>query len=125
MDQSEFYIYKKEVYWSVLHEGFSIPVIIQVLFHQKINKYLKRGEKKEIIFLLNNIEYKVKLTNLLFNERKYPNHKDIIQIRYSPNSDFSKKLREIFINSYNYLKMKRNSINDVKKQLISVPDDKK
>lgn len=64
MDQSEFYIYKKEVDWSVLHEGFSIPVIIQVLFHQKINKYLKRGEKKEIIFLLDNIDYRVKLTTV-------------------------------------------------------------
>lgn len=31
------YVYKKEIDWSVLHQGVSIPVTIQVIFQNTIN----------------------------------------------------------------------------------------
>jgi len=65
--------------------------------------------------------YQVKLTNQAFDERKYPNHVDILQIRYSPQSPFTKKLREIFKSSFHYLQRKRISSN----RIIRVPEEKR
>jgi hypothetical protein len=41
MMEEQFYIYKKEGDWSVLQEGFSIPVSIQVVFKERMKNYLK------------------------------------------------------------------------------------
>jgi hypothetical protein len=48
MLEEQFYIYKKEIDWSVLWEGFSIPVSIQVVFKERMKNYLGRGEKRDI-----------------------------------------------------------------------------
>jgi len=108
MIETQFYIYKKEVDWSVLHEGFSIPVSIQVHFQKQLHRFLKRGESKVINLGLENKAYKARVINQPFDKRKYPKHKDTIQIRYSPESDLSKKIRELFHVSYNYLKIMRD-----------------
>jgi hypothetical protein len=76
------YVYKKEVDWSVLHQGVSIPVTIQVVFQTTINKFLPRGQSKDIYLVLEGKTYKARLVNQKFDERKYPNRKDILQIRY-------------------------------------------
>jgi 5-methylcytosine-specific restriction enzyme A len=117
----QFYIYKKDVDWSVLREGFSIPVLIQIVFKERMNNYLKRGEKRDLKVILDNHTYQVKLINQAFDEKKYPGHVDILQIRYSPQSPFAIKLREIFTSSLDYLKEKR--IND--KKIIRVPEEKR
>jgi len=57
-----------------------------------------------INLLLENKAYKAKVINQPFDRKKYPKHKDIIQIRYSPKGDLSNKIRELFHVSYNYLK---------------------
>jgi len=110
MITEQFYIYKKEVDWSVLHEGFSIPVSIQIHFQSQIKRFLKRGESKIIELVLGDDSYKAKLINQLFDDEKYSTHKDIIQIRYSPRSDLSKTLRAIFCSSYDYLQIKRREL---------------
>lgn len=46
------YVYKKEIDWSVLHQGVSIPVTIQVIFHNTINQFLPRGQSKDIFLAL-------------------------------------------------------------------------
>jgi len=104
--EDQFYIYKKDVDWSVLREGFSIPVSIQIVFKERMNNYLKRGEKRDLNVILDNQTYRVKLINQTFDEQKYPGHVDILQIRYSPQSPFALKLREIFASSLDYLKEK-------------------
>ncbi|MBI5676334.1 MAG: HNH endonuclease [Nitrospirae bacterium] len=109
MLEDQFYIYKKEVDWSALREGFSIPVSTQIVFQEKIKSYIKRGEKRDINIILDNHTYQVKLINQIFDEAKYPGHSDIVQIRYSPQSPFVIKLREIFKTSMDYLKEKRIS----------------
>jgi 5-methylcytosine-specific restriction protein A len=119
--EDQFYIYKKDVDWSVLREGFSIPVSIQIVFKERMNNYLKRGEKRDLKVILDNQTYQVKLINQAFDEQKYPSHVDILQIRYSPQSPFAIKLREIFTSSLDYLQRKR--IKD--KKIIRVPEEKR
>ncbi len=126
MKTEQFYIYKKEVDWSVLHEGFSIPVSIQIHFQSQIKRFLKRGESKLIELVFGNTDYKAKLINQPFDDKKYPTHKDIIQLRYSQKSDLSKTLRAIFCSSYEYLQMKRNEPTERKRHMqIKMPDEMK
>lgn len=119
--EEQFYIYKKEVDWSVLREGFSIPVSIQVVFKEQMKNYLKRGEKRDIKIILDEHTYQAKLINQAFDEQKYSGHADILQIRYSPQSHFSTKLREIFKSSLDYLQRERT----VAKKNIRMPEDKR
>lgn len=52
MGDYQYYVYKKEVGWSVLNQGVSIPVIIQGVFQITINKFLPRGQTKDIFLVL-------------------------------------------------------------------------
>lgn len=49
--ETESYVYKKEVDWSVLMEGFTLPIENQVVFLQNMGRFLQRGESKIIHFL--------------------------------------------------------------------------
>jgi hypothetical protein len=118
---SDLYIYKKEIDWSTLHLGINIPVSLQNIFYENINIQLKKGEKKEIKLMVDNVTYNVMLTNIYFDENKYPAHKELLQIRYSPTSNIANKLREIFFKSYNYLYTRKNELDNKRKQL-SVPE---
>lgn len=117
------YVYKKEVDWSVLHQGVSIPVTIQVIFQRNIENFPKRGESKDIFLVLEGKSYKAELKNQKFNEYKYPNHKDILQIRYNTQSDIAEALRKNFTASYNYLLIQRNLIQGNKKKFVKIPDE--
>lgn len=121
MFKEQSYIYKKEVDWSVLREGFSIPVSIQMVFKERIKNYLKRGEKRDIKVILDDNTYQVKFINQAFNEQKYPGHADILQIRYSPQNPFAVRLREIFKTSFHYLQKEKATT----KGIIRVPEEKR
>jgi predicted HNH restriction endonuclease len=116
------YIYKKEIDWSALHLGLNIPISLQDIFYQNLKLRLKKGENKKIKLFLDGIEYSVVLTNIAFDETKYPTHKELLQIRYTPNSEIAKKLREIFNVSYDYLRIEKEKLTNKKKQL-AVPED--
>ncbi|HPT78953.1 MAG TPA: hypothetical protein PK830_07620 [Candidatus Atribacteria bacterium] len=100
------YVYKKEVDWSVLHEGVNIPVTIQVVFQNAIRTFLPRGQSKEIYLVLDGKTYKAILKNQRFDEGKYPKRKDILQKRYNPQSDIARRLRTISLSEF--LKRKEN-----------------
>jgi len=51
------YVYKKEVDWSVLHQGVSIPVTIQIVFQNAINKFLPRGKSTDIYLVMGGKTY--------------------------------------------------------------------
>jgi predicted HNH restriction endonuclease len=119
---TDLYIYKKEIDWSVLHLGLNIPVSLHDIFYQNLKLRLKKGKNKKIKLLLDGAEYPVILTNIAFDEIKYPTHKELLQIRYSPNSEIAQKLREIFNCSYNYLRVEKEKLENKKKQL-TVPND--
>jgi 5-methylcytosine-specific restriction enzyme A len=120
-----YYVYKKEVDWSLLHQGISIPLNIQVVFHSNIKRFIQRGESKEIFLVIEGETYKAKLVNQNFNETKYSVHKDILQIRYNTQSEIAIKLRSNFITSYRYLSEKRNSQEEKQRKYIKIPEEKK
>lgn len=121
---SEAYIYKKEIDWSVLHLGINIPVSLQDIFYDNMKIRLKKGESRKIKLMIENNEYIVTLTNISFDSNKYPNHKELLQIRYSPNSDIAKMMRMTFYKSYNYLYAKKEQF-DNKRTPLSVPQNQR
>lgn len=118
------YIYTKEIDWSALHQGISIPLTIQKVFIDDINKLIPRGKTVQIKILLNGKTYSANLVNQKFDERKYPTHKDILQIRYSPQSELARYLRSIFTSSYSYL-LKQRELQERQYSRITVPKIKK
>lgn len=104
------YIHKKEVDWSLLNFGLNIPVALQVMFYESIKEYLNKRDSKKIKIIIENQEYAATLTNIKFDQSKYPNHKELLQIRYSQNSLISKKLQTIFYDSFKYLFSEKNNL---------------
>ena len=106
---NENFILKKDINWSLFNEGFAIPETMQPVISMYLNDgSLKHGEKREIKILLNDKTYNVSLTSINFDQKKYPNHKDIWQIRYSSKSAIAMSLKNIFQNSYKLLSKFRN-----------------
>lgn len=66
---TENYVYKKEVDWSLLQEGLTLPFDNQVMFGQIMGRFLKRGESKDITLYLNGKSYKAKITNVNFDSK--------------------------------------------------------
>lgn len=91
-----YYVYKREVDWSLLNQGLSIPLDIQVIFQNNIKKFIGRGESK-----------------------------DILQIRYNPNSEIADKLRHNFSYTYRYLYELRSILEEKQKKYFKIPEDNK
>ena len=121
--QKDIYILKKDVDWSVLNYGFSIPITFQFDFYNQIKKDLRHGEKLQIAFILNNKEYEANLINQPFSKTKYPRHKDILQIRYS--KEICHELTLIFHKTLKYLNIERKNKSTNDRTLIKVPDELK
>lgn len=124
MDISETYVYKKEVDWSLMHYGLTLPIENQVVFSQNMGTFLAKGESKQITLYLNGKGYYVRVKNVNFDS-KFNRKTDIIQIRYSPNGDFAKALRGCFIKSYNYLSKVRELRSKDDRSIIRLPDGEK
>ena len=60
---SETYVYKKEVDWSLFNYGFAIPLDYQVAFKKISERYMERGESKDIRLYLNGKTYSARLNN--------------------------------------------------------------
>lgn len=78
---SDEYVYRKEADWPLFHYGFAIPIEYQVVFRQVADRFLQRGESKEITLCLNGKPYKAKLNNNRI-DKKFGNHADVVLIRY-------------------------------------------
>ena len=89
-------IFYKSIDQSVLNAGFTIPVIHQEQMYLQMGLHLSRGEKRKIRVIIGASEYDALMTNIQFDESKYPNHKDLLQIRYGKNSPLSQALKTIF-----------------------------
>jgi 5-methylcytosine-specific restriction enzyme A len=119
------YAYKKEVDWSVLKQGFSIPVTFQALFKDKVKELCKKGTRVDIKIMIEGNIYDAKLVNQAFDESKYAGHTDVIQIRYSSSSELSKKLQSVFGHSYNLLNEQRSSPGHRKKSVVRIPQEER
>jgi 5-methylcytosine-specific restriction protein A len=102
----ETYFIKKQVDWSVLNQGLSIPVTLQDRVFHIINRDIKRGERIKIDILYGSNIYQVDLVNQAFDENKYSGHASVLQIRYNPGSEICKMLRVVFRTSYDYMGIK-------------------
>lgn len=103
---TENYVYKKEVDWSLVQEGLTLPFDNQAVFGQIMGRFLKRGESKDITLYLNGKSYKAKITNVNFDP-KFKRSKDTLQIRYSKNGELARALQGYFSKSYHFIKTTR------------------
>ena len=118
------YVYQKEVDWSLLTEGLTLPIKEQVVFGQIMGRYLEKGEAKPIRLILGGKTYNATIRNVKFQEKW--NHKsDILQIRYVKNGDLARALQVVFSKSYNYLNGVRQSREKGDRRIIRLPDDAK
>jgi 5-methylcytosine-specific restriction enzyme A len=121
-NEKDGFLYKKEVDWSLLNEGFSIPVEFQKSVQGHLGKVM-RGQSKKIRFTVGTLLFDAKVINQPFDEKKYAGHPDVFQVRYSPTSDLAFKLREIFEKSYAVLKALRHEAKKVdRRKQVRVPE---
>ena len=107
--ESENYVYKKEIDWSTLMEGFTLPLDNQVIFLRNMENFLQRGQSKIIHFFMNGKTYDAKIVNM--NNSVEKRKKDAYQIRYPRNGELSQALQQYFFKSMSYIKMIRGFIN--------------
>ena len=119
----ENYVYKKEIDWSTLMEGFTLPLDNQVIFLRNMENFLQRGQSKIIHFFMNGKTYNVKIVNM--NNSVEKRKKDAYQIRYSRNGELSQALQQYFFKSMSYIKMIRESRDPKDRSYIKLPDELK
>lgn len=89
-------VFYKAVDQSVLTEGFAIPLLYQEQLITGLGLTLNRGQKQPIHIWVDGKQYLAIMTNIQFDEQKYPHHKDLLQIRYGRKSPMAAKIRGIF-----------------------------
>lgn len=122
MDYSENYVYKKEVDWSLLTGGITLPLEHQVVFAHNMGRFLQRGESKEITILIGGIGYKAIVRNIKFNP-KFNRKKDTFQIKFR--KELKESLQTYFHNSYGYIKDIRVLRPKNDRSIIRLPDNQK
>ena len=118
--ESENYVYKKEIDWSTLMEGFTLPLDNQVIFLRNMENFLQRGQSKIIHFFMNGKTYDAKIVNV--NNSVEKRKKDAYQIRYPRNGELSQVLQQYFFKSMSYIKMIRESRDPKDRSYIKLPD---
>lgn len=114
-------IYSKDIDKSVLCEGFTIQSFFLHIVTE-ITGALNIGEKRQIKFLMDGRLYDgIVLKNLAFSREKYPTHKEIYQIRYSPNSEFSKALRLLYADQWHYIQEAQKQL----KEALAIGEQRK
>ena len=108
------FLCEKKVDWSLLKEGFTLPQKSYSLLREKTALPLAIGDKHTINIVINGISFVALLTNPTFDKKKYPNHKEHIQIRYSINSEISQYFKKIFETSYKIITTQKNA----KRQIV-------
>ena len=116
-------IFYKSVDYSVLHAGLTIPVIHKEMLFSNIGFSLKRGERKKVTIVVDGETYYANMVNILFDAEKYPNHKDILQIRYGKNSPLAQKMRAVFRHTEN--KIIEEQMRSGSKRLTGISEEQK
>lgn len=116
------YVYKKEVDWSLLNEGLTLPLENQVAFGRIMGRFLSRGESKEIKVYFNGKLFEAKIYNVNFS-KKFNRKKDTLQIRFPKNGELSKEMQQVFAKSYKYILNKRKIRDSYDRSMIKLPDN--
>ncbi len=108
----------KEVDYSLLTAGLTIPVLFQNLLLNEIGFICERGRQERITVELDGTFYNAMISNIDFDVTKYPTHKDLLQIRYGKNSPLTVALREHFGHSEELINRKKAE--SIKRQLVKL-----
>lgn len=116
-----FFLFKHKIDKSLLTDGFHIsPEFHQMLF-ALLGRELKHGESCDIEILIDGEKFKARLHNINFDQTRYPNHPDLVQVRYSNATPIAKKLQSIFYEDYQYLSEAKRLIGP--RRHVSLPTD--
>lgn len=124
LDSQENYVYKAEVNWSMLVEGFTLPVREQVIFARNMGHFLQRGESKDITVHLQGKGYKAQIRNVNFDPR-FKRAKDTLQIRYPKNGELAKMLQTCFSTSFQYMREQRELRTPGERIFAKLPEENK
>lgn len=97
------FLFKHSVDLSLLTEGFNIQTEFHKLVYSLPGGMLQHGENRRIKVIIDGEEFEAKLYNIDFDRIQYPEHPDLLQIRYSKKSPIAIKLQTIFASDYQYL----------------------
>ena len=116
-------LFTKIIDKSTLYEGISIPVAYQNVLFSKMHFSLEKGKQKNIKVEMGGYIYDdAVIKNQFFDEVKFPNHSNIVQIRYSKQSLLAKKIREVFsATEYFVDEYLKNQVD--KKSNLVIPED--
>ena len=121
---NESYILKKEIDWSTLTSGITLPLSNRVVFGQIAGRFLTRGESKHVRICIDGQMYDAVISNENFADKFKESHKgDIVRLTYSRNSALAVKLRELFVSTWKYLSAVKNSRPKGDRHHITVPDN--
>lgn len=100
-------LFYKNVDYSVLTAGLTIPIQHQESVFSELGFTLERGQRKQIQILIDGTPYPAQIINIRFDKSKYPTHRDLLQIRYSAKSTVAQKLQELFVYSKKQIALQR------------------
>lgn len=111
------FIMQKDVDWSLLIAGITIPQSTYNLLKGWNSEILQHGTIKQIKVLVDGELFDASLINQNFDQNKWKGHKDIVQIRYSVKSPLALKFRSCFFESYQYLYEQKQLPENHRKQI--------
>jgi len=112
-------IARKQVDWSVLQQGATIPLEFIEEFEQANHgHHIARGERKEVVLLVGGDSYDAALVNV---NRQVAS--DTLRIMWTGSKEFRSLLTETFTTSLGYIEAQRSS-NREDAGAVVVPDDK-
>ena len=117
------FIYQKFIDRSALRQGFQIPVEFHHLLEAMPNGKPKYGETRNVKIVIDGIGYDALLKNQGFDRKKYDGHAEVIQIRYGEGSELTKRLREVFSSTWNYVENIKNLPENINRKFtIRIPE---
>lgn len=115
------FILKHSVDLSLLTNGFNIQYEFHELVYSLPGGVLHHGENRNIKIIIEGEEFTAKLYNIGFDQNKYPEHPDLLQVRYTSTAPIARKLQTIFAEDYKYLLSTRARVGPRKQ--IRLPRD--
>lgn len=100
-------LFYKNVDYSVLTAGLTIPIQHQESVFNELRFTLEHGQRKQIQILIDGTPYPAQIINIRFDKSKYQTHRDLLQIRYSAKSAVAQKLQELFTYSKEQIVLQR------------------
>ena len=116
-------LFTKIVDKSTLYEGISIPVAYQKVLFNKMHFSLEKGNQKNIkVEMCGYVYNDAVIKNQFFDELKFPNHSNLVQIRYTKQSLLAQKIRKVFsVTEYLVNEYWKNQANN--KSHLVIPED--